>query len=72
MSPESDVGARLNTYIINDRKYKIAAITVTTRRFGPSGSSKKANITLEHTIAVMPEMSREVHFDLKYIGVQYN
>jgi len=53
--------------IVKDRKYIIAAITITTRRFGPSGSSKKKNIALEHAIDVIPKISNEVFFDLKYI-----
>ena len=36
-------------------------------KFGPSGSLKSANITLEHTMAVMPKISNEVFFELKYI-----
>ncbi len=61
-------GKGLKKYTIaKDKKYTIAAITVTTRRFGPSGLLKKKNIILEHTIAVMPKMSSEIFFDLKYI-----
>lgn len=58
----------LNKYIAKDKKYMIPAIPITTRRFGPSGSSKKKNIVREHTIAVMPKISNENFFDLKYIG----
>lgn len=47
----------------------IAAITATTKRFGPSGSSKKKNIALEHTIAVIPKITKVNFFDLKYILV---
>src|SRR5262249_27418473 len=36
-----------------------AAIPVTTRRFGPSGSWKNANIILEHTTAVIARISKE-------------
>ena len=36
-----------------------AAIPVTTRRFGPSGSWKNANIILEHATAVIARISKE-------------
>ena len=36
-----------SVYITRDKKYTITAITVTMRRFGPSGSSKKKNIVRE-------------------------
>ncbi len=48
-----------------------AAITITIRRFGPSGSSKDTNIVLEHAIAVIVKMSDEIFFDLKYITLVY-
>jgi hypothetical protein len=57
----------LNKYIARDKKYMITAITVTIRRFGPSGSSKDNSIILEHIIDVMPKISDEIFFDLKYI-----
>jgi hypothetical protein len=46
-----------------------AAITVTISKFGPSGSLKSANITLEHTIDVIAKISSETFFDMKYIFV---
>jgi len=58
---------KLNKYTAKDKKYIIAAIPTTTRRFGPSGSLKNKNISLEHTIAVIPRNISEVFFDLKYI-----
>lgn len=57
----------LNRCTANDKKYMIAAITVTTRRFGPSGSSKKKNIVLEQIIDVMNKIKSGILFDLKYI-----
>ncbi len=45
----------------------IVAITTTTRRFGPSGSLKNRNIAREHTRDVMPKMSKEDLFDLRFI-----
>lgn len=50
-----------------DKKYTIMAIPVTMSKFGPSGSLKNKNSILEHRIAVMPRMSNEKFFDLKYI-----
>jgi len=59
----------LNKYTANDKKYIMAAIPITTRRFGPSGSLKNKNIILEHTIDVIPRISNEIFFDLKYMSV---
>jgi hypothetical protein len=59
----------LNKYTAKDRKYTIAAITVTTSKFGPSGSLKKKNIAREKIIAVIPNIINEVFFDLKYISI---
>ena len=47
----------------------IAAIPITTSKFGPSGSLKNKNSALEHKIAVIPKISKEICFDLKYIFV---
>lgn len=47
----------------------MAAIPITTSKFGPSGSLKNKNSILEHTIAVMPKISSELFFDLKNIAV---
>src|SRR3977135_3169703 len=41
-----------------------AAIPVTTRRFGPSGSWKNANIILEHATAVIARISKELFLKL--------
>ena len=38
-------------------------------KFGPSGSLKKENIALENAMDVIPRMSSEVLFDLKYMFV---
>lgn len=53
--------------ITKDEKYIIPAATVTIKRFGPSGSSKKKNIVLEHMIDVRTNIIMEAFFDLKYI-----
>lgn len=68
--PINDI-EELNKYIAKDKKYMITAIPITTSRFGPSGSLKNKNITLEHIIDVMPKISSEVFFDLKYIFSNY-
>ena len=57
----------LDKYSAKDKQYTIPANTVTTSRFGPSGSLKNENIGLENTIAVIPSMINEIFFDLKYI-----
>ena len=57
----------LNKYVAKDKKYIATATPITTRRFGPSGSLKNKNIFLEHAIAVIPKISKEIFFDLKYI-----
>lgn len=49
----------------------IAAMTITTRRFGPSGSLKNENITLEHAMDVIPKISNDVFFDLRYMFCNY-
>jgi hypothetical protein len=46
-----------------------AAIPVTTRRFGPSGSWKNANIILEHTTAVIARISKELFLKLTCMRV---
>lgn len=57
----------LDKYSAKDKKYRIAAITVTMSKFGPSGSLKKKNINLEHARAVIPKINNEIFFDLKYM-----
>jgi hypothetical protein len=44
-----------------------AAMTRTIKRFGPSGSLKKKNIVLEHTVAVRPRVSSVLFFDIDFI-----
>ena len=56
-----------NTYAVRDKKYRIAAIPITISKFGPSGSLKSENSTLEHTMDVTPRISNKVFFDLKSI-----
>ncbi len=55
-------------YITKDRKYMTEAITVTTKRLGPSGSLIASNIALEHVRAVTARIVSEIVFDLKYMG----
>ena len=45
----------------------ITAIPVTISRFGPSESLKNKNSILEKIIDVIPKISNEIFFDLKYI-----
>jgi hypothetical protein len=52
---------------IKDIAYINRAITKTTSRFGPSGSSKNTNINLEKITAVIAEVIKNVFFELKFI-----
>jgi hypothetical protein len=45
----------------------IEARTVTTSKFGPSGSSMNTNMALEQNIAVIARIISVTFFDLKYI-----
>lgn len=49
--PEMDKG--LKRRVTKDKTNMIRAITITTRRFGPSGSLKRANIERESNIEVI-------------------
>ena len=72
LRPVNDKDGRVegfNKYTAKDKKYTITAIPITTNKFGPSGSLKNKNITLEHTIDVTPKMSNGIFFDLKYMYV---
>lgn len=60
---------KLDKYAVKDKKYSIAAVTITIRRFGPSGSLKKKNIVLENRIDVIHKIINEAFFDGKYILV---
>lgn len=53
--------------LLKIKKYIITAITITTRRFGPSRSSRNQNIVLDTKTDVIPRISNEIFFDLKYI-----
>lgn len=64
MSPVNGKYEGLNKYAAKDKKYMTAAITMTTRRFGPSGSLKKKNIALENTIDVSARINSEVFFEM--------
>jgi hypothetical protein len=55
----------LNKYTIKDKKYTIIAIAITTKRFGPSGSLKNTNITLDNKIAVTANITNGNFFDWK-------
>jgi hypothetical protein len=59
----------LGTYPSRDTTYSNTAAPITTTRFGPSGSLKSENSTLESTIAVTPKMRSDIFFDLEYIVV---
>jgi hypothetical protein len=59
----------MNDHTIKDEKYRIAAIPVTTRRFGPSGSLKSKNNVLEHTRDVIARISKDDFFELKSIFI---
>ena len=56
-----------NKYPSKDKTYTVTANTVTMSKFGPSGSLRNEKNALEHTIAVIPNISNEVFFDLKSI-----
>jgi len=58
---------KLNKYADKEKKYNIAAVAVTISRLGPSGSLKRKNISLEHSIEVMAKIIRELFFELKFI-----
>lgn len=47
----------------------MAAVTITTRRFGPSGSSINKNNVREHMSDVTPKTMRKVLFELYFIKV---
>lgn len=51
----------------------MAAITPTTSKFGPSGSSKSANSVLEHMSEVSPKIMSEYFFDAKnmFVGILF-
>jgi hypothetical protein len=51
-------------YIAQDKKYKTSAKTATIKRFGPSGSLKKKNSTLEQMMAVTANSANDTFFDL--------
>src|ERR1041385_4685560 len=48
----------------------MTASTVTTSRFGPSGSWKRKNNVLEHTSAVIPRSSNDLFFAVKGMVVE--
>jgi hypothetical protein len=56
-------------YAATDKKYMIIAVTTTMSKFGPSGSLKSENKSLEQTRDVIPKISNGVFFDLKCIWV---
>ncbi len=59
----------LNKYAVRDSKYTTSDIPRTISKFGPSGSLKNTNNTLEHKIAVTAKIMNVVVFDLKYMFV---
>ncbi len=50
-----------------DNPFRIAAITVTMSRFGPSGSSKSANIALEQRRDDMARVMSEDFFEVSMV-----
>jgi ribosomal protein S3AE len=67
----SDAGEVVSKKTTKDKKYTIVAITVTIRRFGPSGSSKKKNIVREQMREVIARINNEIFFDVRYILSNY-
>jgi hypothetical protein len=55
-------------YTAKDKTYKIAAITMTMSKFGPSGSLKDKNIVLEHAMDVMANIMSEIFLDGEDMG----
>jgi hypothetical protein len=51
---------------IKDIEYVTPAITKTTSKLGPSGSSKNANINLDKITEVIPEIIKNDFFELKF------
>ena len=56
----------LKIYTAADKKNIASARHVTIKRFGPSGSLKRKNSSLEQMIAVTANIINETCFDLKY------
>ncbi|WP_413667154.1 hypothetical protein ACEN9X_21865 [Mucilaginibacter sp. Mucisp86] len=55
-----------NIYAVQDNKYTTTAAAATIKGFGPSGSLKKKNSSLEQTIAATAKITNEVFLVLKY------
>jgi hypothetical protein len=53
--------------VIKDKPKIITAVTITTRRFGPSGSLKSVNMILENAVAVKARITSDDVFDMKCI-----
>ena len=51
-------------YVDIDTKYTIAAIPITTSKFGPSGSLKNENIARENKMDVRPRVTNDIVFIL--------
>jgi hypothetical protein len=58
---------RLALYAVSDTKQTAAAITVTIRRLGPSGSLKKINITLVKIMDVIAKIKRGIFLGKVFI-----
>lgn len=54
-----------------DKRNTMMAATETTSKFGPSGSLKNTNITLEDTIDAAPKIINGTLFVLMYESVMY-
>lgn len=59
----SDEDKGLNKYIVKVKKYITKVNTVTMKRFGPSGSSIKKNITREHSRDVINKIRKDIFFE---------
>ena len=67
--------AGTNDHTMKEATWRSNASTVTTRRFGPSGSRKRKNNVLEQVSAVIPSSSNDVFFavgDILSSGTLYN
>lgn|GEM_PF-3012289 len=62
---------KLKKYAAKERRNTMAAAPTTTKRFGPSGSLKNRNITLEKTSDVIARIRSEIFSDLKCIFKLY-
>jgi hypothetical protein len=55
----------LNKDTVKDKRYTTIAITMTTNRFGPSGSFINKNIVLVKMIEVIPKINDGIFFEVR-------